>query len=144
MSPTSGFHSEWITVEGQRVLLECRASFPGEYMRFMARVAAFTVGANARNAAVVRIFHDDKACCHLVDVASTDAEDEGVCDRVTEVLQMMHDDGSRYSQFQLVEEGKRDSDHYHHIEHLSVSSGVAVDRWRHLDDEYLKSIGNPR
>ncbi len=142
--PSTGFHSEWLTVGHHRVLLHSRASFPDENMRFMANVAAITCDANSEGRArVVEIFYDDKACIWTVSVASTDAADKQLEDTLLTVFHTMYGDGNIEPQVQIVEEGNTDSDHYDRTEHLSVSAGVAVDRWRHGDVEYQGTVRPP-
>ena len=142
--PSEGFHSEWLTVGHHRILLHCRASFPDENMRFMANVAAITCDANSEGRArVVDIFYDDKACIWTVNVASTDAADTQLEDTLRTVFHTMYGDGSIQPQVQIIQEGNTDSDHYHRTEHLSVGAGVAVDRWRHRDAEYQKTVEPP-
>jgi hypothetical protein len=44
------------------------------------------------------------------------------------------------AEVQIVEKGDTGSDHYNHMEHLSTESGIAVDRWRHRDADYMKEV----
>ncbi len=142
--PSTGFHSEWLTVGRHRVLLHCRAGFPDANMRFMAKVAAITCDANSeRRARVVEIFYDDKACSWTVSVASTDAADKQLEDILLTVFHTMYAHGNIEPQVQIVEQGNTDSDHYNLTEHLSVRAGVAVDRWRHRDAEYQATVRPP-
>lgn len=143
--PTTGFHSEWITIGEHRVLLECRASFPNENMRFIADVAVVACNNNTMGRArVVRIFYDDKACIWTVAVASTSPEDESLEETLRTIFHNIYDDGNVQPQVTIVEEGATDSDHYNQTEHLSVIADIAADRWRHSDAEYQKSVSNPR
>jgi len=113
-------------------------------MRFMANVAAITCDANSeRRARVVEIFYDDKACIWTVSVASTDAADKQLEDTLLTVFHTMYGHGNIQPQVQIVDEGNTESDHYDPTEHLSVSSGVAVDRWRHRDAEYQGTVRPP-
>lgn len=142
--PNTGFHSDWITVGDHRILLHCRASFPDENMRFMAQVAAITCNANSEGLArVVEIFYDDKSCIWTVNVASTNPDDKQLEDTLMTVFHTMYSHGNVQPQVQIVEEGNTDSDHYNRMEHLSIGAGVAVDRWRHRDDEYQKTVQPP-
>lgn len=126
----SDFHSEWVTIGQHRILISCRASFPNAHHRFVAEVAATTCSARSETARVVRLFYDDKACCQIIDIATDNEEDQFLAERITDVLQTIFDDGSYLAQVQVVEPGNEDSDHYHRTEHLSVSAGVAEDRFR--------------
>jgi len=143
--PNTGFHSEWVTEGDHRILLECRASFPDETMKLIAKVAAVTCDSNSEGRArVVRVFYDDKACIWTVDVASTDPKDKQLEDALISVLHTMFAHGNCQPQVEIVEEGRTDSDHYHRTEHLSVAAGVAVDRWRHDDGDYMGKVEPPR
>lgn len=142
--PTTGFHSEWLTVGHHRILLHCRASFPDENMRFMANVAALTCDANSDGRArVVEIFYDNKACIWTVNVASTDSADKQLEDALLTVFHTMYGHGNIQPQVQIVEEGNTDSDHYDRTEHLSISAGVAASRWRYGDADYQKTVAPP-
>ncbi len=142
--PTTGFHSEWITVGDHRILLQCRASFPDDNMRFMAQVAVTTCDANSQGRArVVEIFYDDKACIWTINVASTNTEDKQLEDALMTVFHTMYCHGNVQPQVQIVEEGNTDSDHYNRTEHLSIGVDVAVNRWRHEDDEYQRNVRPP-
>ena len=142
--PSTGFHSEWITVGHHRILLQCRASFPDDNMRFIAQVAATTCDANSEGRArVVEIHYDDKACIWMINVASTDIDDKQLEDALMTVFHTMYCHGNVQSQVQIVEEGNTDSDHYNRTEHLSIGADVAVNRWRHQDDEYQKTVQPP-
>jgi hypothetical protein len=44
----------------------------------------------------------------------------------------------------IVPRGNTASDHYDHMEHLSVAAGVAADRFRHRDEEYMATVEPPR
>ncbi|UZE21843.1 hypothetical protein LOY67_17505 [Pseudomonas sp. B21-056] len=127
--PVEGFHSEWFTVGKHRVLLEARASFPDEDHKFIAAVIAKALDHNTERARLVRIFFDDKACVYSIHIATTDQTDKQLEDRLTEIVQSIYASGSYYCEIEVVEEGNESSDHYHHMEHLSVSAGVATDRW---------------
>jgi hypothetical protein len=35
------------------------------------------------------------------------------------------------------------SDHYFHMEHLSIEAGVAVDRFKHVDEAYQETVSLP-
>ena len=140
---TTGFHSEWITIEEHRILLDCRASFPDENMRFLARVAVEACRAS-KEARVVHINYDDKSCFWTIRLASTREKDKEIAERLQSALHTLRQDGNCQVQMNIVAKGNESSDHYNHTEHLSVASEVAVDRWKHQDPEYTKTIQPPR
>ncbi|MDH4869821.1 hypothetical protein [Pseudomonas sp. BN515] len=129
--PVPGFHSEWFTVDRHRVLLECRASYPGEQERFIATVASKVVDNNSVNneARLVRVFFDDKACVYSIEVATTDKGDLLLEGKITNVLQAIFNSGNYISDVRVVKRGDEQSDHYDHMEHLSVAVEIAEDRW---------------
>lgn len=126
---TEGFRSDWVTLGKHRVLLEARASFPDEDHRFIATVAAKLIDHHSEQARLVRVFYDDKACIYSVDVATTDADDQRLEGKITEVIQSIYGFGNFYCSVELIAKGDEQSDHYHHMEHLSVAAGIATDRW---------------
>lgn len=127
--PVEGFRSEWFTVGKHRVHLEARASFPDEEHKFIAAVAARTIDHNSTQARLVRVYFDDKACVYSVEVATTDELDKALENRITEVLQSIFNTGNYFCDVTVVAKGDELSDHYEHMEHLSVAAGVATDRW---------------
>lgn len=131
--PVEGFRSEWFTVGKHRVFLESRASFPDEEHRFIATVVAKTLDHNSEHARLVKIFYDDKACVYGVEVATTDEADKRLEHRLTEILHSIFDTGNYFCEITVVKKGDESSDHYHHMEHLSVAAGVATDRWAKVD-----------
>ncbi|MDY0169238.1 MAG: hypothetical protein RBS80_22030 [Thermoguttaceae bacterium] len=142
---TRGFHSEWVTIGHHRVLLECRASYPDDEMRFIARVAVATIDHNSQHGArLVHVYYDDKSCFYTVKIASDNAEDDRLADIVMRVLHTMRNDGNCQPEVEIVAPGDRQSDHYEHMEHLSIQSQVAVDRSRHRDTEYMQQVESPR
>ncbi len=146
--PITGFHSEWITLKGthnHRVLLECRAGFPSEDERFIARVAVELIDRNSNgDARLVSVYYDDKSCMHNVVIASTNPDDKRLEKKLESVLQSIFACGNPQVQFKYVEPGDTGSDHYDHMEHISTGVDVAVDRWKHRDEEYLATVDNPR
>ena len=143
--PTTGFHSDWITLGKHRILLECRASFPDEKMRFIANVVAVTCDNNSQShrARVVHINYDDKACIYTITIASTDAKDSKLEKVVADALATIFHNGNCQAQVVIVKKGDEDSDHYDHMEHLSVGAGIAVDRWKHDDKKYQSKVSPP-
>jgi len=142
---TTGFHSEWVTISGHRILLECRCGFPDEDLRFIAQVAVETVRHNSRHGArVVYIHKDEKNGFINIKIASDNSEDEELAGVVMSVLHAMRFNGDCQSEVVIVEPGDKSSDHYNHDEHLSVGAGVAVNRWKHNDAEYQKDVHPPR
>lgn len=149
--PETGFHSEWITEGVHRILLECRAGFPDDDMRFIAKVAVITCDCNAadtgreRGPRVTQVFHDNKACCYLIKIVSDDPVDEGLGTIVYDAFcSIFGENNTCQPEVRIIESGDTESDHYNHTEYLSVMAGVAVDRWRHHDEEYIKTVGPPR
>jgi len=127
--PIEGFRSEWLTVGKHRVHLEARASFPDDDHKFIATVAAKTIDHHSTQARLVRVYFDDKACIYAVDIATTEEADKALEPRITEILQSIFDSGNYYCDVAVVDKGDESSDHYHHMEHLSVAVGIATDRW---------------
>lgn len=146
-TPTTGFHSEWITVGStnrHRILLECRASFPAEDERFIASVAVELVDRNSSGEArVLSVYYDDKSCMHNVVIASTNEDDRQLENALRDVLQTIFGNGNPQVDFVLVAPGDTGSDHYDHMEHLSVAADVAVDRWKHRSGEYMATVSPP-
>ena len=142
--PTKGFHSEWLTIKEHRILLECRASFPDETMKFIARVAVEFCNYHTDNEArVVTIYYDDKACIWTTTIASTNPSHQELEGELTRVLQGIYADGNRTVDVVIVNAGDPESDHYNHMEHLSIETEVAVDRWRHKDTDYMETVQSP-
>ena len=143
--PATGFHSDWISLKNHRILLESRAGFPTDKERFIASVCVELINNNASNSArVVSIYYDDKSCSHTVTVASTNKDDERVEDILTEVLHNIYGDGNCQVSVIIFEKGDEHSDHYNHMEYLSVSTDTAVDRWKDSDDKYQEDVYSPR
>ena len=146
--PTTGFHSKWINIKGckneHRILLECRSGFPSDEEEFIARVAVELVDRNSDgNARVVRVFYNDKACIHDVIIASTDKKDSHLENKLLNVLHSIFGNGNPTVIFIEVQPGNTSSDHYNHMEHLSVGAEVAADRWKHSDPEYQSTVSSP-
>jgi len=142
--PIRGFHSEWVTIKDHRVLLECRASYPDATIRFIARVAIETCDNNSLGRArVVKVDYDDKSCCWNITVATTEHKDKKLENLLMTVLHTMFANGNCQSTVVVVKEGDTYSDHFQHTEHLSVEAGVAVDRFRHSDSEYMETVTDP-
>lgn len=127
--PVEGFRTEWFTVGQHRVLLESRASFPDENDRFIASVVAKAIDHHSDKARLVHVFFNDKSSLYHIVAASTDPEDRHLGPKLTEILQSIYGSGNYDCEVQIVEKGDEVSDHYHHMEHLSVSAGIADDRW---------------
>lgn len=127
--PAEGFRSDWYTVGKHRVLLEARASFPDDDHRLIATVAAKLIDHHSEHARLVRVFYDDKACIYSIEVATTAAVDQSLEGQITEVIQSIYGTGNYYCSVEIIPKGDEQSDHYHHMEHLSVGAGVATDRW---------------
>jgi len=147
--PISGFHSEWITIKDHRIYLSCRASFPNDTMHFMAKVIVETCDNNSDNAArVTEINFNDKAGVYAINIASTNSHDLVIQERLEPILEtIFKNDENSISTFlvnvEIFEPGDTQSDHYNHMEYLSIKSDVAVDRWRDKDSEYQKSVSTP-
>ncbi|MBP5958149.1 hypothetical protein ICA16_20945 [Pseudomonas anatoliensis] len=127
--PVEGFRSEWLTLGKHRVFLEARASFPDEEHRFIATVVAKTLDHHSQHARVVRVYFDDKACVYSIQVATTDEGDKSLEDKITEIVQSIFGSGNYICDVEVIAKGDEASDHYHHMEHLSVAAGIATDRW---------------
>lgn len=143
--PMSGFHSEWITIGQHRILLECRASFPNEWMRFLAQVAVATCNANSEGRArVTQIYFDDRSSTWTIDVASDNETDRQLESILITVLHTMFSHGNCLPRVKIVPAGDKVSDHYDRTEWLSVAAGVAVDRWEQHDPECQAKVRLPR
>jgi len=127
--PVEGFRSEWLTIGKHRVHLEARASFPDDEHRFIATVAAKTIDHNSGRARLVSVFFDDKASVYGVNVATTEEADKGLEDKITQILHSIFNTGNYFCDVTVVAKGDESSDHYDHMEHLSVSVDLATDRW---------------
>lgn len=122
----SDFYSEWITVRNHRILLECRDGFPSSEERFIAEVSAKFLDNNASDSArIVSIYYDDKSCTHCVTVASTNEADSSIESVLTNVLHNIFNNGNCIVNVEIFKRGNESSDHYNHMEHLSVSAKVA-------------------
>lgn len=141
--PTTGFHSEWSTIGDTRVYLQCRASFPGERMHFMANVAVKALEMRSKNARLVRVFFDDKSSVTSFTFASDAPEDKDFADDVVAIINDIFCYGNDMGEMIIVPVGDKHSDHYDHMEHLSVGAEVAVDRWRHSDAKYQEDVSEP-
>jgi hypothetical protein len=124
---SANFHADWVAEYGSRIYLQCRDSFPNETMRFVAKVTAFACNSHSENAQIVRVYYDDKACIYLIDIASTDPNDERLVDIIFEALDKLFGHSMCQPQFTLVPDGNRDSEHYCHMEYLSRECGVSVE-----------------
>lgn len=142
--PTRGFHSEWSTIKNHRILLECRASFPDERMKFIARVAVELCDSHTDGEArVVHVYYDDKSCQWSTTIASPDPAHKNLDKALSSALSTIFGFGNCDADVVIVQPGDRESDHYHHMEHLSVGSEIAVDRFRHRDKDYVETIHCP-
>ena len=100
---SSGFYNEWITLGSNRILLECKNSFPAEDERFIADVAVKVLENNASDMArVLCVYYDDETCTYSVTVASTKEEDNAVEPLLTSVLQDIFNNGNFAVSFELV------------------------------------------
>lgn len=123
----NGFYNEWVTVGNNRILLECKNSFPAADERFIADVAVKVLENNASDLArVVCVYYDDESCTYTVTVASTNAEDSAVEPLLTSVLQDIFNNGSFAVSFELVGAGDETADDYNHMEHLSVATEIII------------------
>lgn len=146
--PATGFHSEWATVQAtrniHRILLECRASFPGHREHFIAAVAAEFVDHQTENARVVHVYYDDKACNPHVKIATSNPDDEKIVRGLEDVFGAIYGYGNCSAEVVVLEPGDTHSDHYEHMEYLSVGADIAVDRWKHQDAKYQAEVHPPR
>lgn len=122
-----GFYNEWVTVGNNRILLECKNSFPAEDERFIADVAVKVLENNASDLArVVCVYYDDETCTYTVTVASTKEEDSAVEPLLTSVLEDIFNNGSFAVSFEFVTPGDETADAYNHMEHLSVATEIVT------------------
>ena len=122
----NGFHSEWVTIGRHRVFLECRCSFPGDEMRFIAQVAAKTIDSHSEDARLVSVFFNDNAGTYDLKIASDTYDDRELGETVEALLCTMCANDNRYAQVVVVRPGNKESDRYDHMEHLSRGAGVLV------------------
>lgn len=122
-----GFRSEWISVGKHRVLLEAHSGFPDEDHVLISKMVARYLDFNGEDARLVRVAFDHKACVYRVDVASTATNDKNMETIITQLIQLIYGPGN-HCRVILVNKGDDLSDTYHHMEHLSVSAGVARNR----------------
>jgi len=66
---------------------------------------------------------------YSIETATTDAAEKELESSITQLVQTVYGTGNYYCDMTLVQKGDELSDHYHHMEHLSVGTGVAIDRW---------------
>lgn len=124
---SSGFYNEWITLGNNRILLECKSSFPDADARFIADVAVKVLENNASDLArVVCVYYDDETGTYTVTVASTKEEDNAVEPLLTSVLQDIFNNGSFAVSFELVTPGDETADDYNHMEYLSVATEIVT------------------
>ena len=124
--PTTGFHSDWVTIKDHRILLECRSSFPSSKLRFDARLAVEIVANNSPEARVVRVFFDDKSQCTNIKVASF-LRDDQVLERVMEgVFHTIFPGRVTYCDVIIVDPGVQSLEHHCRAEQLSIGAGVAL------------------
>jgi hypothetical protein len=122
-----GFYNEWITVGNNRILLECKNSFPAEDERFIANVAVKVLENNTSDLArVVCVYYDDETGTYTVTVASTREEDSAVEPLLTSVLEEIFNNGSFAVSFELVTPGDETADDYNHMEHLSIATEIVT------------------
>lgn len=84
--PCTGFHSEWVTLENSRVLLEYRGSFPSKRMHLIARVAVEASRQRSEDARLVKVYYDDKACSHVLTFASDNHSDDGIEREIVNII----------------------------------------------------------
>lgn len=122
-----GFYNEWITVGNNRILLECKNSFPAADERFIADVAVKVLENNASDLArVVCVYYDDETCTYTVTVASTKEEDNVVEPLLTSVLQDIFNNGSFAVSFEFATPGDEAADDYNHMEYLSIAAEIVA------------------
>jgi hypothetical protein len=132
-----GYHSEWVTLGDNRVLLCCQSSFPDDRMKLMAQVAVETCRQNSttERAGIVEVYFNDKVTVWTVTVASTDVSDKKIGPILQGVLQGMLDNGNVFARVLIVPKGDVSSDQYNHMEHLSIAAGVGTEEWTHEDED---------
>lgn len=138
-----GFYNEWITVGNNRILLECKNSFPAEDERFIADVAVKLLENNATDLArVVCVYYDDATGTYTVTVASTKEEDSAVEPLLTSVLEEIFNNGNFVVNFELVTPGDEAADDYNHMEHLSVATEIVTkeEEEEEVEDEIAGTI----
>ena len=119
------FHSEWITIDGHRILLECRISFPDEQMKFIARVAVEFLGSRSEHQArIVKVFFNDNVSLWVITIASSNPEDKVFEKKLAKIFESIYDCGNFETVVEIVEPGNSVSDRYNHMQYLSKMAGV--------------------
>lgn len=149
MPATSGFHSEWVTLGLHRVLIQKRAGFPDDGLRFTARLAveicdqwiegpAFEGELGlvpAERPRVVSVYQDDTEA-DVVEITIAGVEVEairGLDRRVEDVFAAIYTRPRYACRLEIVRQGEVAHPGYNLMEHLSVEAGVAADRFVHRD-----------
>lgn len=121
----NNFHSEWITINKHRILLQCRKSFPDEEMKLIARIAVETCDHNSgKDARVVKIYFDDKVSMTTITIASTNPDDKNIEEHLRKVFEMIFNSGNFNTLVEIVKQGNSFSDNYDHMQYLSSMAGV--------------------
>lgn len=121
----SNFHSEWITINRHRILLQCRISFPDEEMKLIARIAVETCDNNSKkDARVVRIYYDDKTSMTTITIAATNPENKRLEELLTKVFETIFGYYNFETIVEIVKPGDSGSDRYDHMQYLSSMAGI--------------------
>ena len=116
-----GFNEEWFTVnDDTRVLLSSRCGYPRKKMKFIAKVVVEALKNRSKNARLVQLFYDDKACSHCINIVSdSDKDNDNIAQEIENIINSIYDYGNDIVEMDIVKEGNKDSDHYDHMAYLS-------------------------
>jgi hypothetical protein len=87
---------------------------------------------NSNEARLIHVYFNDKSSLYHIVAASTDREDAGLGKLLTNILQSIFASGNYECEVQIVPKGNEYSDHYDHMEHLSVEAGIAYSRRQNM------------
>jgi len=119
------FQSEWITIgDDTRVFLESRYAFISSTTRFIARVVVEILRAQAPNARLMKIFHDNKNSQHHIFLASDNPDDKTIATTVEKIINNIYGYQNDIAEITIVKPGNYDLDGYNHTFYLLENSGL--------------------
>jgi hypothetical protein len=120
------FNSEWVSEGRHRVFIECRGGAPTDYMRDIVKIAAFYCdNCQEADARVVKLFYDNKADAFTVFLASDEPEAASMESALTSIMEELGGGRMISASMVIVPIGNKKSDHYDHMQHLSIEAGKA-------------------
>lgn len=119
------FQSEWITIgDDTRAFLESRYAFISSTTRFIARVVVEILRAQAPNARLIKIFHDNKNSQHHIYLASDDPDDKTIAATVEKIINNIYGYQNDIAEITIVKPGNDEWDGYNHTAYLLEKSGL--------------------